>query len=69
MFLLLTFIKDAHHRFCADEIDWGFTRYHELKTLQAGKEPYINATNQTSISVFLRVVKDETGVLWRNLMQ
>ncbi|KAI7896065.1 biquitin carboxyl-terminal hydrolase [Mucor mucedo] len=62
------YTNNAHHRFCADEIDWGFTRYHDLKSLQTGKEPYINQTNQTVISVFLRVVKDETGVLWRNLM-
>lgn len=57
----------AHHRFCEDEIDWGFTRYHDIKTLQGGKEGYINQQNQTVISIFLRVVKDETGVLWHNL--
>lgn len=68
LLIKLTFITlDAHHRFCGEEIDWGFTRYHDIKTLTGGKEPFINSKNQTVISIFLRVVKDETGVLWRNL--
>ncbi|KAL9553286.1 hypothetical protein MBANPS3_003345 [Mucor bainieri] len=62
------FTNHAHHRFCGEEIDWGFTRFHDIKALTSGKEPYINANNQTVISIFLRVVKDETGVLWHNLI-
>jgi hypothetical protein len=66
----LKFIEiDAQHRFCGEEIDWGFTRYHDIKTLTGGKEPLINSNNQTVISIFLRVVKDETGVLWHNLIK
>ncbi|GAA5804222.1 hypothetical protein HPULCUR_009709 [Helicostylum pulchrum] len=61
------FTNSAHHRFCEDEIDWGFTRYHDIRALQGGKDGYINQQNQTVISIFLRVVKDETGVLWHNL--
>ncbi|KAI9493559.1 hypothetical protein BDB00DRAFT_883062 [Zychaea mexicana] len=62
----------ATHRFMGDEIDWGFTRFYELKLLNAqyprnntGKGPFI-VNNQAIISVFVRVVKDETGVLWHN---
>lgn len=62
-------LLDAHHRFCGEEIDWGFTRYHDIKSLYTGKEVYINQQNQTVISIFLRVVKDETGVLWHNLIK
>ncbi|KAI8992035.1 hypothetical protein BDF20DRAFT_909725 [Mycotypha africana] len=62
------FSNNAHHRFCQEEIDWGFTRFYELKQLLYGKHPYINHQNRTTISIFLRVVKDETGVLWHNLI-
>lgn len=62
------FANNAHHRFCGEEIDWGFTRYHEIKTLRSGKEPYLNEKNEITISIFLRIVKDETGVLWHNLI-
>ena len=32
---------------------------------QTGKGPFI-VNNQAVISVFVRIVKDETGVLWHN---
>lgn len=62
------FTNNTHHRFSAEEVDWGFTRYHDIKTLTGGKAPFVNAKHQTVISIFLRVVKDETGVLWHNLI-
>ncbi|KAI8369997.1 hypothetical protein BD560DRAFT_397327 [Blakeslea trispora] len=62
------FANHAHHRFCGEEIDWGFTRFYDIKQLMGGKEPYVNAEHKTTISIFLRVVKDETGVLWHNLI-
>ncbi|KAI8638136.1 hypothetical protein BD408DRAFT_423510 [Parasitella parasitica] len=62
------FTNHAHHRFCGEEVDWGFTRYHDIKTLTGGKDPFVNSKNQLVISIFLRVVKDETGVLWHNLI-
>ncbi|KAI8145421.1 hypothetical protein BJV82DRAFT_603604 [Fennellomyces sp. T-0311] len=62
------YTNNATHRFSAEEIDWGFTRFYELKTLNRvnplnGKGPFV-LNNQAIISVYLRVVKDETGVLW-----
>lgn len=62
------FYSDATHRFSADEIDWGFTRFYELKAMArnnatTGKGPFL-VNNSVVISVFVRVVKDETGVLW-----
>ncbi|KAI9271739.1 hypothetical protein BDA99DRAFT_433176 [Phascolomyces articulosus] len=64
------YTSTATHRFSADEIDWGFTRFYELKLLNrtfphTGKGPFV-LNNQAIISVYLRVVKDETGVLWHN---
>ncbi|KAI8073083.1 hypothetical protein BC940DRAFT_290503 [Gongronella butleri] len=61
--------NQANHRFTAEEIDWGFTRYHEIKALTQqgsnGKGPFL-VGNATMISVFVRVIKDETGVLWHS---
>ncbi|RCH84208.1 hypothetical protein CU097_006643 [Rhizopus azygosporus] len=57
------FSNHAHHRFCNEEVDWGFTRYYPLKTLNSFLK-----NDQVTISIFLRIVKDETGVLWHNLI-
>ncbi|CDH50856.1 cysteine proteinase [Lichtheimia corymbifera JMRC:FSU:9682] len=62
------YANHATHRFSADEIDWGFTRFYELKAMArnnatTGKGPFL-VNNSVVISVFVRVVKDETGVLW-----
>ncbi|RCH90033.1 hypothetical protein CU098_004566 [Rhizopus stolonifer] len=57
------FSNHAHHRFCGEEVDWGFTRYYPLKSLNSLLE-----NNQINVSIFLRIVKDETGVLWHNLI-
>ncbi|KAG0193985.1 hypothetical protein DFQ28_002094 [Apophysomyces sp. BC1034] len=62
--------NNANHRFSAEEVDWGFTRFYDMKTLAKttnGKGPFI-VNNQTIISVFVRIVKDETGVLWHNFI-
>lgn len=59
------FSNHAHHRFCGEEIDWGFTRYHDIKSLPKLMN---SQQNQLTISIYLRIVKDETGVLWHNLI-
>lgn len=52
-------------------MDWGFTRFYDIADLShqshAGKGPFL-INNQTVISVYLRIVKDETGVLWHNFV-
>jgi ubiquitin carboxyl-terminal hydrolase 7 len=60
----------AHHRFTKEEGDWGFTRFVELRKLfnvpwNGGTRPLaeLDAANMTA---YVRVVKDETGVLWHN---
>ncbi|KAI8330654.1 hypothetical protein EDC96DRAFT_452112 [Choanephora cucurbitarum] len=61
----------ANHRFTSEEIDWGFTRFYEIEDLgqqsATGKGPFLN-NNEIVISAFVRVVKDETGVLWHNFV-
>lgn len=66
---------EAHHRFIAEEMDWGFTRFSELRKLGAPAEgrpaAVIDNRNGGScrISAFVRVLKDETGVLWHNFIK
>ncbi|KAL2062656.1 hypothetical protein VTL71DRAFT_5728 [Oculimacula yallundae] len=60
----------AHHRFTKEEGDWGFTRFVELRKLWA--QPfdesgyYLAPGQKASMTAYVRVVKDETGVLWHN---
>lgn len=63
---------DAHHRFIAEECDWGFTRFAELKKLFSKQEGHARPTiedDAADISVFVRVLEDPTGVLWHNFVK
>ena len=63
---------DAHHRFIAEECDWGFTRFSELRKLFQVQEGHSRATIEdeaADVSVFVRVLKDPTGVLWHNFVK
>jgi ubiquitin carboxyl-terminal hydrolase 7 len=60
----------ATHRFTKEESDWGFTRFLELRrmfnvTLEGASRP-ICEDETANISAYVRVVEDETGVLWHN---
>ncbi|CAB4475297.1 unnamed protein product [Rhizophagus irregularis] len=61
----------AHHRFTAEESDWGFTRFYCLRRLLT---PYGSRTraiienDSANITAFVRVFKDPTGVLWHNFI-
>ncbi|KAF6836255.1 Ubiquitin carboxyl-terminal hydrolase 21 [Colletotrichum plurivorum] len=60
----------AHHRFTKEESDWGFTRFIELRKMfnlpwEGGKRPLCE-NESANITAYLRVVEDETGVLWHN---
>lgn len=69
--LVLTHKIDAHHRFIAEECDWGFTRFHDLRKLFTGidgRRPIIE-NDESEITVFVRVLKDPTGVLWHNFVK
>ncbi|CAG8473953.1 35423_t:CDS:10, partial [Racocetra persica] len=61
----------AHHRFTAEEPDWGFTRFYDLKKLFVAtthrRRPLIENYDACNITAFVRIIKDSTGVLWRDL--
>ncbi|KAJ6618506.1 hypothetical protein B0H10DRAFT_2375371 [Mycena sp. CBHHK59/15] len=56
-------------RFIAEEPDWGFTRFSELRKLyqpqDASSRPIIEG-DAADITVYVRVLEDPTGVLWHN---
>ncbi|CAG8433376.1 8105_t:CDS:10 [Ambispora gerdemannii] len=62
----------ANHRFTADESDWGFTRFYEMRKLFVSTDnrarPLIE-NDSTNITAFVRVLKDPTGVLWHNFIK
>jgi ubiquitin carboxyl-terminal hydrolase 7 len=67
-------LSDAHHRFVAEECDWGFTRFVDLRKLytpdaQAGKTRATIENDEVEITAFVRVLKDPTGVLWHNFVK
>lgn len=65
--------QSAKHRFQADEGDWGFTRFIELRKLFS--QPFtpegrhLLEDNSATLTAFVRVVKDPTGVLWHNFVK
>ncbi|EPS34506.1 hypothetical protein PDE_09470 [Penicillium oxalicum 114-2] len=60
----------ATHRFNAEEADWGFTRFYDLKSLFTdsfeGKNVPLVQDDEAYVTAYVRVVKDPTGVLWHN---
>ncbi|RFU33440.1 hypothetical protein B7463_g2871, partial [Scytalidium lignicola] len=60
----------AHHRFTKDEGDWGFTRFVELRKLFTvpwnGSDRPLVENEAANMTAYVRIVKDETGVLWHN---
>lgn len=66
-------LSDAHHRFIAEECDWGFTRFADLRKLYTpdvanGKTRPTIENDEVEITAFVRVLKDPTGVLWHNFI-
>ncbi|KAK3328499.1 hypothetical protein B0T19DRAFT_424769 [Cercophora scortea] len=60
----------AHHRFTKEESDWGFTRFLELRKMfnvpwENRDRPLIE-NDTANITAYVRIVEDETGVLWHN---
>jgi ubiquitin carboxyl-terminal hydrolase 7 len=57
----------AHHRFNKEEGDWGFTRFVELHKLfhpvDGNQRPLVE-NDEAMMTAYVRIVEDETGVLW-----
>ncbi|CAG8434848.1 2439_t:CDS:10 [Funneliformis mosseae] len=65
-------VHHAHHRFTAEESDWGFTRFYDLRKLFVPSDNRTRAlidNDSTNITAFVRVLKDPTGVLWHNFIK
>lgn len=63
----------ATHRFNAEESDWGFTRFCELRKLFQHVHddrgvPLVD-NQEACLTAYVRVVKDPTGVLWHNFQK
>ncbi|ATZ51944.1 Bcubp15 [Botrytis cinerea B05.10] len=62
----------AHHRFTKEEGDWGFTRFVETRKLHAHVWPGSNPprplveSGEANMTAYVKIVEDETGVLWHN---
>lgn len=60
----------ATHRYNADEGDWGFTRFFELRKLfhteWDGQGVPLVQNDEANITAYVRIVKDPTGVLWHS---
>ena len=60
----------AHHRFTKEESDWGFTRFLEVRKMfnlpWEGSDSPLVENDRAKITAYVRVVEDETGVLWHN---
>lgn len=60
----------AHHRFTKEESDWGFTRFLELRRMfnadfeNSGRP--LAENDSVLLTAYVRIVEDETGVLWHN---
>ncbi|KAJ2813073.1 ubiquitin-specific protease ubp15, partial [Coemansia furcata] len=62
-------VNTAHHRFTAEEADWGFTRFADIRHLITPLDEEIPAlieNRRVRISAYVRVVKDPLGVLWHS---
>ncbi|KAJ2697853.1 ubiquitin-specific protease ubp15 [Coemansia sp. IMI 209128] len=62
-------VNTSNHRFTAEEADWGFTRFSELRHLLMPADedtPPLIENLRVRISAYVRVVKDPLGVLWHN---
>ncbi|MCJ1460144.1 hypothetical protein MMC28_010523, partial [Mycoblastus sanguinarius] len=62
----------ANHRFNAEESDWGFTRFAEIRRLFAAQwedkgRPMIE-NDAVNVTAYVRIYKDPTGVLWHNFI-
>jgi ubiquitin carboxyl-terminal hydrolase 7 len=61
----------AQHRFTPEESDWGFTRFAEQRKLFSvawGERERPLVINGANMTAYVRIVKDETGVLWHNFI-
>jgi len=60
--------SDAYHRFTAQDPDWGFALFSELRQLFHPRPVNDRITIEDDSAVVSGVVGDPTGVLWNNFL-
>ncbi|KGQ01945.1 hypothetical protein PAAG_11336 [Paracoccidioides lutzii Pb01] len=62
--------KNAKFRFSTDGPDWGFTKFCELRKLLGylGDKPSLLGNEEANITVYVRIIRDHTGVLWHTFL-
>jgi len=63
--------KPSHHRFNQKESDWGFNRFIEKTHLYNQNKNYVKPLiedGKTVLSVYVRIFKDELGILWHDFL-
>ena len=64
-------INRSHHRFNAQDTDWGFANFINVFNLKypykTNSLPFLNE-NTLNITAYIRIMKDPTGVLWHNFI-
>ncbi|KAJ2158993.1 ubiquitin-specific protease ubp15 [Coemansia sp. RSA 552] len=61
----------TQHRFVAEESDWGFTRFSEVRhviTSPGAGAPALLEGGRVRVSAFVRVIRDPLGVLWHSFI-
>ncbi|OAX80127.1 hypothetical protein ACJ72_05544 [Emergomyces africanus] len=58
--------QEVNFRFSAENPDWGFTKFCELRRLlgHLGDKPSLLGNDEANITAYVRVIKDHTGILW-----
>ncbi|KAJ3080058.1 hypothetical protein HK102_003345, partial [Quaeritorhiza haematococci] len=69
-----TVVKSSHanHRYNPNETDWGFNHLVKIVALYQPTEGFprpLVENDRTDIIVYMRVIKDPTGVLWHNFQE
>ncbi|KAJ3074779.1 hypothetical protein HDU98_010270 [Podochytrium sp. JEL0797] len=63
----------ANHRYNPYELDWGFNQLIKLNALttplEGASQAFVVDDDRLTISIFMKAIKDETGVLWHNFMK
>lgn len=67
----LIFMIAAQHRFSKLEADWGFTGFISHKELKEGvnDKPGFLVNDTVVLTTIVRLIKDQTGVLWHNFIK
>jgi ubiquitin carboxyl-terminal hydrolase 7 len=59
--------RELHHRFVEDTCDWGFPTFHRLTTDLINGKPIMEEDSFIAL-VFIRIINDESGILWSPLI-